>query len=146
MVRAPLSVLFLLPVLLAGCVSPMQTVLESRKKGKGLSAEYSAAPEQLWTAIDGALNWSSAGQTEDHRDEGYLLIWFLGANGYSNTCAGVWVEQEGDAPARVTVVSLKQGWTSAMNETEFHRDLSTALGILGQGKLLPLIRPERTGP
>jgi hypothetical protein len=91
MVRAPLSVLFVLPVLLAGCVNPMQTVLESRKKGKGLSAEYSAARKQLWTAIDGALNWSSAGRTQDHRDEGYLLIWFEGANGYGNTCAGVWV-------------------------------------------------------
>jgi hypothetical protein len=144
MVIVPRIVLVLGIVLSAGCIAPMEVIVEARRSGRGRSAEYPAGSKRLWTAVDAALNWSSAGRTEDHRDEGYLLAWFLGADGHAPTYVGVWVEQVQESRARVTVVSRRAGLfgLSAMNEEEFHRDLSTALGILDQGKLLPLIRPE----
>jgi hypothetical protein len=142
--RTPRALLFLV-VLLTGCsIGTINTVILAKQAGEGTSVAYPLARAQIWLAIEAALNWSSAGYTEDRRTEGRLLAWFEGSNGNPTTFAGVWVEAGKNAETLVTVITRRQMWVggTALTEGQFHRDLAAAVSLLQMGKPLPLVRPD----
>jgi hypothetical protein len=122
----------------------MNTVLKARRAGEGLSVSYGVEQSRIWPAIEAALNWSSAERTSDHRNDGYLLVWFEGSNGNPRTFGGVWAEPAGEGASRVTVVTRRGAALrgSALSEEQFHRDLALAVRLLLEAKPFPLVRPE----
>jgi hypothetical protein len=141
---APVAFL-LLVVLPMGCasVASMQGVLKERRKGKGITATYPVAATNIWSAIDVAINWSGVGRSEDRRGDGSLLVSFEGGLiGHPTIFSGIWVEPETNDYSRVTVIVQTKVYTPVFTEEQFHRDLAAIVGLMVEGKPLPLVRPD----
>ena len=117
---------------LAACAT-RRDVVASKLKGQGTQRVYAVTVDQAWTISKAILRFEPLGPIEEHRSEGYMLTSDDPSSLAPATYIGVFVEPDGSASAKVTVVNKRRTPTQAyasLSEGAFHRKFSELLGVI----------------
>jgi len=131
-----------LVVLLAcGCAST-QDALKSKKSGT--AKVYPVTEEQAWEIAKKVCRWEGTDAVEEDRAN-HVMITSTGTDALTpGTVIACWIEPEGPAQTKVTVVTKRRYQLSlftSLTESTFHLRFEQGVEIVKSGKPLPLERP-----
>ncbi len=142
-------------LLLVGCLTTMQDVVDEHAEGGGTSATYSVGMEDAWSISKIVFRWEDCHTVEEHRDAGYMLAsnardesYYTSSGpqgGVTGALMGAWLTAVNESTTEVTVVTKPAaplyGFLTALAESTYHKRFREAVVIVQSGEPLPADSP-----